>query len=286
MKSISSTAPTTATPQISVAVIGASGRVFQPIDRFLQSQSSNLQLHRFPTIGAVLQSLAAGQAAFDLCLILQSWSEQYSRRDADQLIGLTLRSRLLCSYGPWCEADGRTQSIWPEAVRIPAWLTVPVLQTELHRCRYSLPGLPVTAARDEAFSHRLGAEVSQTVAGSDPTKTAVIISDDRVFAETLQQILEQFGRKTVVLRPHRAAEPAQHLPGPAAEIELVVFDVEPWDLISQQLLNLAAQNYPDAMYLAVDSLPDSVRLPEEILSRFAAFLPRLDLVNGLQHQLY
>jgi len=54
----------------------------------------------------------------DLIVVLQSWPDQFSEADVHDIFALCPVARIVCCFGPWCDSDGRTRSVWPLAVRV------------------------------------------------------------------------------------------------------------------------------------------------------------------------
>ncbi len=216
-----------------------------------------------------------------LVIVVQSWPDEFVAADVESLIGRTLNSRLLCCYGPWCESDGRTRSIWPDAVRVPARLARSVISAELDACRRRSPPLPVTAARDEVFSHRNHWPDGESFASvgrrrmADQPLSAVLISHDHVFAETASLVLQDVGMTTAVLRPDEAPT---HFAGSP---DLVVHDLDPWTDVLAASLKGALKNFPAALHVGVAAMPETVAMPDVVSRNLGTLLPRLDLVNGL-----
>src|SRR6266478_2313160 len=96
-----------------------------------------------------VRRLAGGEGWHpDLIVVLQSWSDQFSESDVHDLIAHCPLARIVCCFGPWCDSDGRTRSIWPLAVRVPVAAASTRLERELallqHHQSASRP-LPLTA---------------------------------------------------------------------------------------------------------------------------------------------
>lgn len=87
----------------------------------------------------------------DLLIICQSWPDEFSKTQAEQLLGSFPVSRSLCCFGAWCEADGRNRQIWPLSSRVAARTSTTRIRQEVDViCGHRAP-LPITAARDESF---------------------------------------------------------------------------------------------------------------------------------------
>ena len=95
---------------------------------------------------------AAGFA--DLRIVCQSWPDEFSPAEVRRIVTASATSRLICVYGAWCMSDGRTRSLWPQAVRVPVTEFASRLQLELDVITGRAIPLPLTAARDECFAVR------------------------------------------------------------------------------------------------------------------------------------
>src|SRR5258708_1025798 len=49
----------------------------------------------------------------ELIVVFQSWSDQYSASEVDELLAFAPLARVVVCYGAWCESDGRNRQIWP-----------------------------------------------------------------------------------------------------------------------------------------------------------------------------
>ncbi|MBL8849803.1 MAG: hypothetical protein JNG89_08970 [Planctomycetaceae bacterium] len=92
----------------------------------------------------------AGDA--DLCIVLQSWSDEFPADLAHALVAACSASRLIVCQGVWCISDGRTRSVWPRAVCVSADELAGRLEFELGVLNGTQTPLPVTAALDEIFA--------------------------------------------------------------------------------------------------------------------------------------
>lgn len=88
----------------------------------------------------------------DLVIVCQQGPDEHSADDVRRLFRRHPLARLVCCFGPWCESDGRTRSIWPLAVRVPARSTSARIHHELEVISGRRAPLPLTASRDEIFA--------------------------------------------------------------------------------------------------------------------------------------
>jgi hypothetical protein len=160
----------------------------------------------------------------DLIVVLQSWPDQFSEAEVHELMGLCPLARIVCCFGPWCDSDGRTRSIWPLAVRIPAVAATHRLGRELalleNNDAFRRP-LPLTASRAEIFECDFGDWESVEPAA----RTVAVISPDRRWKEMVETGVRMSGLQN-------------HGPRSGECPEIVVFDADPWD--AEQAISLRA----------------------------------------------
>ncbi len=183
----------------------------------------------------------------DLLLVHQQWPDQYSAADVDRLLRLTPLSRLICCYGSWCEADGRSRDIWPPAARVPLQRLSTRIRLELKVLRGELPPLPLTAGRDETFV--FDADLPETISASFPC--ASVISPDPAYREFLSNWLSE---RTGISDTNEAA----HSP------KVTVWDADPWNGITAERLRAFRRTNPSLAILALTSDPQ----PCEAAMRF------------------
>ena len=112
---------TTKTAIAEVIVIGRDdGHTFRELWQVLR-QNPDLHLAgEFSTPGQALQAGLGATVRADFVIVLQAWSDEFAAHEITELIGRLLFGRILCCYGPWCTADGRSHELWPVAFRVPA----------------------------------------------------------------------------------------------------------------------------------------------------------------------
>src|SRR5262245_55986229 len=76
-------------------------------------------------------------ASADLCIVLESWPDEFPRVLAQSLVESCLTARLICCQGAWCASSGRTRGVWPQSVSVPVEQFAERLALELQ----SLAGL-------------------------------------------------------------------------------------------------------------------------------------------------
>jgi hypothetical protein len=180
----------------------------------------------------------------DLIVVLQSWSDQFSENDVHQILSLCPLARLVCCFGPWCDSDGRTRSIWPLAVRIPAAAVGERLARELALLQTGRPSrapLPLTASRSEIFEFDYGAPLDNQIPAPS-AKQVQVISPDRPFREMLEAAMRSWSSG--------AQEPAAE-----GAPEVILFDADPWDARQMTSLRAVRGAFPQAKLVACAGFP-------------------------------
>ncbi|HLJ12371.1 MAG TPA: hypothetical protein VKU82_14345 [Planctomycetaceae bacterium] len=150
----------------------------------------------------------------DLVVVCQAWPEQFSEAEFRELFALCPLARIVCLFGPWCDSDGRTNSIWPAAVRVPVAAArgrlareLDGLQSESAAC---LP-LPLTASRSEVFEF----DFDRPIESWRTAPTVEVISPDRPWRDMLQKAIVKNGGRIREHDENRA--------------DILLFDADPWD---------------------------------------------------------
>ncbi|MDB5389726.1 MAG: hypothetical protein JWM11_5372 [Planctomycetaceae bacterium] len=126
----------------------------------------------------------------DLIVFVQTWSDEYHFSEVVTLPSIGPLTQLLCVYGPWCAADGRSRLDWPLALRIPLEnFRVEIVQAiilasdsclDVRGLRSDSP-IPWTAGRDEVFTARYAFSVPDTAHKSPsrslPARICVVTPD-------------------------------------------------------------------------------------------------------------
>lgn len=269
-------------------IIGnARRREFSQFALWLCAQPSVTIVAEFASIEDAFADDGQLLADADMTIVLQSWSDQYSKKLADRLIGQTLFHRLICCYGPWCESDGRNRDIWPDAVRVSLRLAKSVVERELLRITDDEPVIPPTSARDEIFSYRLGEFGNWKPISGVTELNAAIVGADKVLRKTLSLLLCDFGMRSLNLpllkndvgRPLRSEETSQ---GP---VHIVLHDLDPWGDNVQASVTAARKMFPVAEILGFATMPDAGLTSEIVDEEIHVVIPKLDLENGLRWHL-
>lgn len=127
--------------------LGASEAVV--VDRALAELPTGFIVERFPLPATDWLKTAA---TADLCIVLESWPDEFPRALVQALVESCLTGRLICCQGPWCASSGRTRGHWPNAVCVPVEQFAGRLQWEIELLAGAGAPLPFTAARDEVFA--------------------------------------------------------------------------------------------------------------------------------------
>jgi hypothetical protein len=201
-------------PSLNVLILGDSRPdEFQPALELVRRHVEALSLRTAADLPAFRQ-ITDGWFP-DFVVVLQAWPDQYSADEVYSLFSCFPLARCVCCFGPWCDSDGRTRSIWPLAVRVPAAAFASRFQKELRLMangRDARPPLPWTASRTESFEFDFDLPPAH-----DPSARGVsLISPDRRFCNMLAAAVEAAGFH--VLESHITDQPAA-----------IVFDADPWD---------------------------------------------------------
>jgi hypothetical protein len=169
------------------------------------------QVREFPADSISRENLA-GLAEPEFVVVSQACSDQYSEREVNQLVARFPRSRLICSYGPWCCSDGRNRQIWPLSVRVPAQSFTRRFQLEYAFAKSRKERLPLTLSRSELFELDFGF-ASRKPANS---KSVAVDSPDAVWTKMICTSLQAHGLDARVS-------------GERVEADAIIFDADPWD---------------------------------------------------------
>jgi hypothetical protein len=177
----------------------------------------------------------------DLVVVVQDWPDQFSQIDVDDLLRLCPLARIVCCFGPWCDSDGRTRSIWPLAVRVPIVAAEGRLAKELSLLAHhetACRPLPLTASRAEIFEFDFKPLAAR---GPTPSRGAVISPDGR-FRQMLKSVLSAWGLQSCE---------ADDVDPPG----VIVFDADPWDVDRQTALRMTRSAHPRAKLVACAGFP-------------------------------
>jgi hypothetical protein len=214
---------------------------------------------RKSSIGDSLRSLSSDGWIPDLIVTIQSWPDEYSRDEIEQLNRLAPLARCVVCYGAWCESDGRTRDLWPLAVRIPIRQAQLRLQTEwglLLGTQSQM--LPMSASREEIF----GADHPNLRFAQKPVQI-VIDSPDPEYRRYVQELLINI-QLTIGNETARTTAPG-----------VLIFDADPWGEGRRLALKRFVDQNPDCRVLALASFPDPGWTEELLRSGVDEVLPKL-----------
>lgn len=139
-----------------------------PLYQFLTSHESITTVKCVADCAAACTYLADENQNFDLVVVFQTHSDEFSSSDVHALMSHLPLARWVCCCGVWCESDGRNRDIWPAAMRVPARVALSRLYTELRVINGQQQPLPWTASIDERFTYDFVADI--TVPNESPNK--------------------------------------------------------------------------------------------------------------------
>jgi hypothetical protein len=176
----------------------------------------------------------------DLVVVAQDWPDQYPAEAVHELIALCPLARIICCFGPWCDSDGRTRSIWPLAVRVSPEMFAARFEREWGQLAGTAPtdgpaSLPLTASRTEIFEFDFQPEV---VGGARPA--VIVVSPDRTWREMIEGAL---------------GSPAAQASGGANRPQTIVFDADPWDEVRRRALAEVRRTHPGLRVVACVGFP-------------------------------
>ncbi len=249
----------------SVVLIGRpTGPAFQDLERFLHRHESVNMRGEFDTIAQAMADLLVPDAAVDIVIVLQAFSDEYSATEAGLLIGRMLFRRLFCCYGPWCGADGRSHEVWPVSLRVPIDSAIPVIAREIDTVLNAVPPLLPLAAAEEVFAHRLQRQAGAMIGDETPI---VVISEERELRDTTTAICRNLRgglRPSSVKATHfqAAAEMLRDLSG-VSPSGIAIVDLDPLDGPCQEFLELLQRKFSTWPVLGLTVFsPDAFSLPQ------------------------
>ena len=178
----------------------------------------------------------------DLIIVLQSWSDEYSASDVNQLLAFAPLARIVVCYGLWCESDGRNRAIWPLASRVPTRSAESRVQREWSAicADNARKMLPLSASRDEVFA----------ADHSHVDRTATPLS---YLIDTPDPAMAEFVRERLQAEGHRVSRDSPLI---------VIIDVDPWDDLRASQIQQRCSQFPAAELQALTSWPTPQLLAE------------------------
>ncbi len=166
----------------------------------------------------------------ELIIVCQNWPDEFSASDLNGLVSRFPVSRFVCCYGAWCEADGRTRTVWPLSIRVPARSVRVRIQQEWDIIQGIMKAFPLTAGRDEIFQFEASDKpLKLSFEGAAPL--IGVRSGDRDYQAMLNEMMVSWGGQTT----HESQQ---------QEADLLILDLDPWELVVNQL---SAQNFAPLM---------------------------------------
>lgn len=170
----------------------------------------------------------------DLIIVLQSWSDEFSRKEIHQLLAFAPLARIVVCYGAWCESDGRNHSLWPQSVRVPLWAAPARIEQEWQLVQNPgvVPAFPLSASREEVF-----AADHTSIDRFANTFSFLVDSPDPAYWQSVIEIMVQAGH-----------EPDREQP------DVILIDVDPWDESRAAALLALIDRHPAATPVALTNL--------------------------------
>lgn len=198
----------------------------------------------------------------DLVVVVQSWSDEYSREEIDQLSRFAPLARWVVCCGAWCESDGRTRDLWPLAVRVPLRSAESRLAHEWRLLNGdTVVPLPMSASREETF----GVDHAKLISIERPVVVGVS-SPDAEYQRYLVELLSRMG--------HTVVQPSDEFESP----DLWLMDLDPWDQQRRRSVQQFRAREPKANMIGLMNLP-APELTREVLE-----LGAVDVVPKLGSQ--
>lgn len=201
----------------------------------------------------------------DVVLVVQHRPREFALSEIASLIGSQPLAQLLVGLGTWCGSSARSEAAWPESVIVPLWdlrSNLRRIARELEQANVSTPWQ--TSGRDELLlgeredlRSRAGCAGRVTQSWSNPDGTAgpmgevLVESVDRVFAESLREIVGEFLR----------TEPA------ACPTPIALFDADP---LPRRLASLTEMRHERATARIIALVDQPTRSTVDRLTRAGA----------------
>lgn len=202
------------------------------IERLNRRISDSCRWIRAPEISGILNA-AAGNGFPDLIIVLQNWSNEYSRDEINRLFAFAPLARVVVCYGAWCDSDGRNHNLWPPAVRVPVWAALSRIEHEWRLLQNASNHqlLPWSASRDETFAADHPA--IEPVAGY----SYLVDTPDPAFGQFIVEIMREAGHQLVEEQP-----------------AVVLIDIDPWCPSRAVVVKSLRGQFPGAIGVAIGNL--------------------------------
>ncbi len=244
---------------LQILIVGQTDRAeAMPLRDWMLRAWQSADIRRHATLQQALVDLGVGPWIPDLIVVVQSWPDEQTQQEIDQLSRCAPLARLVVCYGSWCESDGRTRNLWPLAVRVPMRSAASRLAGEWRLlCGDQVSSFPMSASREERFAVDHPGLRSGAAAVS-----VVVISSDPEYRRYLTELLVGAGHKVL------SDDHWMHDLQPC----VVVFDVDPWN--DQQRTELSDRSSHDVI-LAMMSRPNPEITAELIELGVVDVVPKL-----------
>ena len=206
-----------------VAIVGRDdGSTFRGVLQMLRQNEQVCVISEHQTLLAALEAGLGQTMSADFVVVLQLCSDEFAQHEINDLIGRCLFGRILCCYGPWCTADGRSHELWPVAFRIPAASAASLVELELRGFQAGTQALSPMSAGEEVFFHRSHdpAEMAPTVRSK-----AIVISDESDLRTTVTGILAALNCECTKL-PLSVSAIRSHLATQNDSLRLAIIDLD------------------------------------------------------------
>ena len=224
---------------LQILIVGQTDRAEAlPLRDWMLQTWQAADVSQYVTLQQALGDLAAGSWIPDLIIVVQSWPDEQTPTEIDQLSRFAPLARSVVCYGSWCESDGRTRDLWPLAVRISLRSAASRLAREWRLlCGDDVPSFPMSASREESFAvDHPGLRRGMALV------SVVIKSPDPEYRRYLTEFLVGAGHNVL------SEQGSMHGSQPC----VVLFDVDPWD--DRRRMELQDQCSGDVI-LGIMSLP-------------------------------
>lgn len=252
-------------PKIRISILGNPATAeMQPVKNVLNQICCPADIRVFDSPDELL-NLASDGWFPDLVLVCQNWPEEFTHSEIQTLLAAFPLARWICCFGAWCEADGRSHSFWPEAIRVSARCCAHRIRHEWKVLSKGADPLPLTAGRDEKFDYDcMSVGLGESLRLGQRGVTIAIFSPDRCYAEFLRDLLQSEGCESVAIDEGQISDVA-------------VWDVDPWNEQTAAHLQALKKSHPQSKILAVMSMahPETIaelksKLADEVLPKLAS----------------
>ena len=266
----------------SVIIIGDSNdSLTQSIHKHLRRSQTTENITTCATIAEALTEMPAVARRASLIVVVQTWPGQYSSKIVNELIGATLHTRLVCILGPWCESEGRSHDVWPDAFRCPSWMAESRLDDLLSAIRDGSPLLPATASRSEVFADQMTV-TSEPPNGRDLfSEYAIVVTPDRVLGRTVCDLLKSRHVRSSLYGLTDVSAEKTSWPD-SDRVTLVFVDLDPGsEFVCQQVSELV-QRFPTARHVGITSVVDGKLETASEFEERIEVIPKLNLDRAIQ----